>query len=251
MAFLAVSSLTKEFYGLKALDRVDFTLERGEILGIIGPNGAGKTTLFNVISGLLRPTAGEIHFQDIPIHHLKPHQIAMGGIARTFQIVKPFDNFTVLRNVLVAVGHQFYPGLFSCASPFEKEKHLGQARSILARVGMEAYQMTIAKNLPLGLKKQLEIARALALQPRLLLLDEPTAGLQYEEFDRLGSLIRQLQEEGITVVLIEHNMQVVMGLCERIVVLDHGVKIAEGTPEEVRTNPQVIEAYIGREETLA
>ena len=251
MAFLAVSSLTKEFYGLKALDRVHFSLEAGEILGIIGPNGAGKTTLFNIISGLLRPTEGEIHFQGVPIHQLKPHQIAMEGIARTFQIVRPFNNFTVLKNVLAALGHRFYPGLLSPASRFEDEKHVGEARKILARVRMEAYQGSIAKNLPLGFKKQLEIARALALEPSLLLLDEPMAGLQYEESERLAGLIRRLREEGISIILIEHNMQVVMDLCERIVVLDHGVKIAEGLPEEIRTNPQVIEAYIGREEHVA
>lgn len=251
MAFLAVRFLTKDFYGLKALDRVHFSLEQGEILGIIGPNGAGKTTLFNIISGLLRPTGGEIHFQGAPIHHLKPHEIAMGGIARTFQIVRPFNNFTVLKNVLVSLGHCFYPGLLSLGIPFEKENYLGQARKILARVGMEPYQGNIAKNLPLGFKKQLEIARALGLEPSLLLLDEPMAGLQYEESERLAGLIRRLRGEGISIILIEHNMQVVMDLCERIVVLDHGVKIAEGLPEEIRTNPQVIEAYIGREENVA
>ncbi len=175
----------------------------------------------------------------------------MGGIARTFQIVRPFNNFTVLKNVLVAHGHRFYPGLLSLVLPFEKENHLGQAREILARVGMEPYQGSLAKNLPLGFKKQLEIARALALEPSLLLLDEPMAGLQYEESERLAGLIRRLREEGISIILIEHNMQVVMDLCERIVVLDHGVKIAEGLPEEIRTNSQVIEAYIGREENVA
>lgn len=251
MAFLVVSSLSKDFYGLKALDRVHFSLEQGEILGIIGPNGAGKTTLFNIISGLLRPTEGQIHFRGVPIHHLKPHQIAMAGIARTFQIVKPFSNFTVLKNVLVALGHRFYPGLLSSAARFEKEAHVGEVREMLARVGMEAYQGSIAKNLPLGFKKQLEIARALALDPTLLLLDEPMAGLQYEESERLAGLIRRLREEGISIILIEHNMQAVMDLSERIVVLDHGVKIAEGSPEEIRTDPQVIEAYIGREETVA
>ncbi len=251
MAFLEVRALTKEFYGLKALDRVDFSIEERKILGIIGPNGAGKTTLFNLISGILRPTAGEIQFLGARINHLKPHQIAMAGIARTFQIVRPFNNFTVLKNVLVGLGHRFYPGLFSSTYRFEKETHLERAREILARVGMEIYQGNIAKNLPLGLKKHLEIARALALDPSLLLLDEPMAGLQYEEFEKLAGLIRGLREEGITIVLIEHNMQVVMDLCERIVVLDHGVKIAEGSPEEVRTDPQVIEAYIGQEETVA
>lgn len=251
MALLAVNSLTKDFYGLKALDRVHFSLEQGEIFGIIGPNGAGKTTLFNIISGLMRPTEGEIHFQGMPIHQLKPHQIAVKGIARTFQIVRPFNDFTVLNNVLVALGHRFYPSLLSSASRFEKENHLRDAHKILAHVGMEAYQGSIAKNLPLGFKKQLEIARALALEPSLLLLDEPMAGLQYEESERLISLIRQLREEGISIILIEHNMQVVMDLCERIVVLDHGVKIAEGLPEEIRANPLVIEAYIGREEKVA
>lgn len=251
MDLLTVNSLTKDFYGLKALDRVHFFLEQGEILGIIGPNGAGKTTLFNIISGLMRPTKGEIQFQGIPIHHMKPHQIAVKGIARTFQIVRPFNNFTVLNNILVALGHRFYPRLLSSASRFEKKSHVQNAHKILAHVGMEAYHGSIAKNLPLGFKKQLEIARALALEPSLLLLDEPMAGLQYEESERLISLIRQLQEDGISIILIEHNMQVIMDLCERIIVLDHGVKIAEGLPEEIRANPQVIEAYIGREEKVA
>jgi branched-chain amino acid transport system ATP-binding protein len=251
MALLTVNSLTKDFYGLKALDRVHFFLEQGEILGIIGPNGAGKTTLFNIISGLMRPTQGEIHFQGIPIHRLKPHQIAVKGIARTFQIVRPFNDFTVLNNVLVALGHRFYPRILSSASRFGKQDHMRDAHKILAHVGMEAYQASIAKNLPLGFKKQLEIARALALEPSLLLLDEPMAGLQYEESERLIGLIRQLREEGISIILIEHNMQVVMDLCQRIVVLDHGVKIAEGLPEEIRANPQVVEAYIGGEEEVA
>jgi branched-chain amino acid transport system ATP-binding protein len=175
----------------------------------------------------------------------------MSGIARTFQIVRPFNSFTVLKNVVVGLGHRFYSGLLASASPFEKKKHVDEARKILARVGMEAHEGSIAKNLPLGLKKQLEIARALALEPSLLLLDEPMAGLQYEESERLASLIRRLQQEGISIILIEHNMQVIMDLCERIVVLDHGLKIAEGPPDEIRANPQVIEAYIGREESVA
>ena len=251
MALLEVRSITKEFYGLKALDKVDLSLEEGRILGIIGPNGAGKTTLFNVISGLLRPTEGEIYFRGRPINELKPHEISMKGIARTFQIVRPFSNFTVIKNVLAAIGHRSYSGLLSSIALYQKEDHVREACGILARVGMEDYQESVSKTLPLGLKKQLEIARALALEPSLLLLDEPTAGLRYEESERIISLVRKLQGEGITIVLIEHNMQVVMGLCEQIVVLDHGVKIAEGTPDEIKTNPQVIEAYLGREENAA
>jgi branched-chain amino acid transport system ATP-binding protein len=247
LAILEVTSLSKEFDGLRALDGVSFTAERGEILGIIGPNGAGKTTLFNLISGIYPSSSGDINFQGRSILRLKPHQISRLGIGRTFQIVRPFQNLDVETNVLVAFGHRFYPSLWKSTGPFRKPEILKDVRTLIERAGLQTYAKQLAKNLPLGFKKRLEIARALALRPRLLLLDEPSAGLRFEESTQLMELIRHLRDQGIGVLLIEHNMQVVMDLCDRIVVLDHGSKIAEGFPEQIRANPQVIQAYLGKE----
>ncbi len=247
MTLLDVRVLSKEFDGLRALDGVSFTSYEGEILGIIGPNGAGKTTLFNLISGIYPPSGGEIHFQGKSILRLKPHQISRLGIARTFQIVRPFQNLDVETNILVAYGHRFYPSFWRSAAPFRQAQFLREVRTFVDRSGLQAYTKHLAKNLPLGFKKRLEIARALALGPRLLLLDEPSAGLRFEESAQLMELIRQVRDEGIGVLLIEHNMQVVMDLCKRIVVLDHGAKIAEGSPEEIRSNSLVIQAYLGKE----
>ena len=247
MTLLAVKSLSKEFDGLRALDGVSFSAEAGEILGIIGPNGAGKTTLFNLISGIYPPSGGEMSFLGKSLLLLKPHQISRLGIGRTFQIVRPFQNLDVETNVLVAFGHHFYPSLWKSTWPYREPEILGEIQTIIERTGLRPYAKQLAKNLPLGFKKRLEIARALALKPRLLLLDEPSAGLRFEESAQLMDLIRQVRDQGIGVLLIEHNMQVVMDLCPRILVLDHGCRIAEGSPAEIRSNPLVIQAYLGKE----
>jgi len=247
MNLLEVTNLSKEFDGLQALDGVSFTAREGEILGIIGPNGAGKTTLFNLISGIYPPTGGDIRFRGKPIGHLKPHQISHLGIGRTFQIARPFQNLDVETNLLVAFGHRFYPSLSKSTRPFRQPETVGEVQVLIERVGLGPFTKQMAKNLPLGIKKRLEIGRALALKPRLLLLDEPSGGLRFEESAQLMDLIRQVCDEGIGVLLIEHNMQVVMDLCRRILVLDHGCRIAQGSPDEIRSHPQVIEAYLGRE----
>ena len=247
MSLLEVTDLSKEFGGLRALDGVSFTAQEGEILGIIGPNGAGKTTLFNLISGIYPPSGGEIRFQGKSILRKNPHQISHLGIGRTFQIVRPFQNLDVETNVLVAWGHRFYPSLLGSTRSFRKPEILREVEMLLDQVGLGSSRKQLAKNLPLGIKKRLEIARALALSPRLLLLDEPSGGLRFEESVHLMELIRKVRDRGIGVLLIEHNMQVVMDLCTRILVLDHGARIAEGVPEEIRSNPLVIQAYLGKE----
>ncbi|MCC6028610.1 MAG: ABC transporter ATP-binding protein [Candidatus Korarchaeum sp.] len=237
---LEANNITKRFGGLVAVDDVTFSVREREIFGIIGPNGAGKTTLFNVITGFYKPDKGRIIFQGSDITGKKPNEIAKMGLLRTWQIVRPFLGMKVIDNLLVPM----YVKKGIIGGITEREA-IERANEILEFVGLSHRRDFLAEALPQGERKRLEIARALASEPKLLMLDEPAGGLTPTEMDEVMDVVRKLRESGITVVVIEHNMRVVMGICERIMALNFGRKIAEGTPEEIGRNEEVIKAYLG------
>lgn len=237
--FLAVENVTKNFGGLKAVDDACLEVRKGEILGLIGPNGAGKTTLFNIIAGVFPPSSGKVRFKDQDITGIKPHKICRMGICRTHQIVKPFRNMTALENVLVGVYFGHHKGAFN------PTKARGEAKKWLAFTGLEKRMDEKVRNLTMVELKRLEIARALATEPELLLLDECMSGLNTAETSQTMKFIGNLRETGITIFLIEHVMRAVMGISNRIAVLHYGKKIAEGSPTQVAENDLVIEAYLG------
>ncbi|HEX9115113.1 MAG TPA: ABC transporter ATP-binding protein [Anaerolineae bacterium] len=241
---LEVRTVTKRFGGLEALRGVNLAAG-DEILGLIGPNGAGKTTLFNIICGFLRPTTGEVVFEGRTIQARRTHEITQAGIARTFQIVKPFGDLSVLDNILSGLGCRSYPTAAAFTQRYAGAAPIAEAREIAAYVGVDGWLGARAGNLPIGLQRRLEIARALGTRPRLLLLDEPAAGLTAGEAEELAVLVRRLREQGITVIVIEHNMVFAMGLCQRVVVLAQGQIIAQGTPAEIQADERVINAYLG------
>jgi len=251
MSLLVCNKVSKHFGGLKAVDQVDLSISEGEIVGLIGPNGAGKTTLFNLMTGFLDVTAGTILYEGGHITKQPPHIIAAHGMVRTFQKINVFRELSVLDNVLIGrhihIKSSFFQSLLHSRKKLSEETQMCQdSLEILEKVGLGGWENHLAKNLPLGLQRALGIAVGLAAHPKLLLLDEPASGMNTEETRYIMDVIRDIHKSGITILMVEHDMNVVMNLCERLVVLDFGKVVSRGTPSEVQNDPNVIEVYLGK-----
>lgn len=247
---LEVRDITQRFGGINALQNISFTVEKGDITGVIGPNGAGKTTLFNIITGIYEQTSGQIFLAETDISHVPAEKLAQRGLVRTFQNIELFGSMTVLENVMVGLHTRSFCGIISCMGKMpwhmrEERQIRKRAHEWLAFCGISDLADHTAGSLPFGKGRLLEIARAMAVEPRIMLMDEPAAGLNNRETSELAGLIRKIRDTGVTVVLVEHDMELVMDICDRIVVLNLGEKLAEGTPREIQENPAVIAAYLG------